>query len=81
MPEGANALHEPIYTAAELATAKRLHPTTIRKLFVNEPGVIRFAIGRRLGRRHYYSLRIPHSVVERVFGRMTVSGPSGDAST
>jgi hypothetical protein len=73
MPQATDAANELLYTADELAKAKKVHPTTIRKLFVNEPGVIRFGMGHRHGRRQYYTLRIPHSVAERVFGRMTVS--------
>jgi hypothetical protein len=64
---------EIVYTAEELALAKKLHPSTIRKLFLQEPGVIRFGRGRHCGKRPYFTLRIPHSVAERVWARMTVS--------
>jgi hypothetical protein len=67
-----DAINEPVYTAEELAQSRKLHPTTIRKMFVDEPGVIRLGHGGRRGRRQYYTLRIPHSVAERVFRRMTV---------
>ena len=63
---------EVIYTPEELAKATKLHVTTIRKRFAEEPGVLRLghpAIGRR---RQYFTLRIPASVVQRVFARMTV---------
>ena len=70
----AEAVHEPIFTAEELARVHRLHPATIRKLFREEPGVIRLGHGYRRDRRQYFTLRIPRSVAERVFGRMTVRG-------
>jgi hypothetical protein len=72
MLEAVNTADEVVYTAEELAQAKKLHPSTVRKLFLDEPGVIRFGRGHRRGRRQYYTLRIPHSVAERVFDRMTV---------
>jgi hypothetical protein len=67
-----NAIDEPVFTAEELARSRKLHPATIRKLFVAEPGVIRLGHGGHAGRRRYFTLRIPHSVAERVFRRMTV---------
>jgi hypothetical protein len=73
-PEASNAVDEPVYTPEELAKAKKLHVATVRKLFMEEPDVIRFghpATGRR---RQYYTLRIPSRVAARVFGRMTVGG-------
>jgi hypothetical protein len=69
-----NILDEPVYTPAEVGKLTKFHPAKIREIFVDEPGVIRLghpAIGRR---RQYYTLRIPQSVMERVFGRMTVGG-------
>jgi len=67
-----NPLEEPKFTPEELAQIHKLHPSTIRKLFVDEEGVIRLGhpgLGRR---RQYFTLRIPASVAARVFGRMTV---------
>ena len=58
----------------KLANATKLHIATIRKMFMDEPGVIRLghaALGRR---RQYFTLRIPARVAARVFSRMTV-GP------
>jgi hypothetical protein len=65
------------YTSTELARQKRVHPSTIRELFVNEPGVLRFGRARGRGRRRYYVLRIPKAVADRVFGRLTVGEPRG----
>jgi hypothetical protein len=67
-----NAINERIYTSEELAGFWKLHPTTIRKLFVDEPGVIRLGRGSWHGKRQHYRLRIPQSVADRVFGRMKV---------
>ena len=72
--DSANAIDEPVYTPEELAKLKKLHPATIRKTFIDEPGVMRLghsSVGRR---RQYFTLRIPASVAARVFGRMTVGG-------
>jgi hypothetical protein len=65
-------LEDGIFTSAELAQKIRLHPETIRKLFWDEPGVIR--LGRRgdRHRRRYYTLRIPAAVAARVLARLTV---------
>jgi hypothetical protein len=78
-PEKLHPAEEPIYTPEEIARAKRLHPATIRKLFVDEPGVIRFGHPAHGRQRQYYTLRIPASVAARVFGRMTV-GDGGRAA-
>jgi hypothetical protein len=65
---------EIVFTAEELAGAKKLHPTTIRRLFLDEPGVMRLGREGGRGRRQYFTLRIPRSVADRVFRRMTVGG-------
>ena len=71
-----DAPNDPVFTAEELARDKKLHPATIRKLFLDEPGVIRLGHSHARGRRQYYTLRIPRSVADRVFGQMTVK-PTG----
>jgi hypothetical protein len=52
---------------------KPLSSDTIRRLFVDEPGVIVIQ-KRRKGTRIYRTLLIPESVVDRVFARMTNGG-------
>jgi len=69
MPE---VIEELVYTPDELAAAKKLHPSTVRKLFIDEPGVIRLGHHAGRKRRQYFTLRIPASVAQRVFQRMTV---------
>ena len=55
------------YTPKDLATVWRLDETTIRRLFIDEPGVLKIGkSNRRDGKRDYLSLRIPQSVAERV---------------
>jgi hypothetical protein len=63
---------EVVFTPAELAAMKHLSVDFIRALFENEPGVMVLHRPRR-GVRRYRTLRIPASVAERVFRRMTVA--------
>jgi hypothetical protein len=69
-------LKEPVFTSEELAELKRVHLTTIIKWFMDEPGVMRIGKGALGEKRQYFSLRIPASVAQRVFQRMTVSAGS-----
>ena len=57
------------YTPKELSAVWRLDETTIRRLFIDQPGVLKIGkSGRRDGKRDYLSLRIPESVARRVHG-------------
>jgi hypothetical protein len=70
---GVNGALERHYSAQEIAEMWHLSPTTIIRLFRDEPGVVK--IGKspsRRGRRSYTTLRIPESVVQRVHRRLTV---------
>lgn len=60
------------YAVAELAELWNLSTDKVRDLFENEPGVV--VLGERNPRhkRRYRTLRIPHSVVERVHARLSV---------
>ncbi len=65
---------EPHYTVAEISKKLNLSKDAVRSLFQNEPGV--FVLGdiittRR--KRRYTTLRIPESVVERVYRRCLIS--------
>ena len=65
-------LGEHLYTPQELAELTSLHVTTIRRLFMDEPGVIRRGKqNRRDGKRAYVTLRIPKSVAERKLRDLT----------
>lgn len=77
MKENSEPRDEPHFTPEELATSRKVHPNTIRKIFVDEPGVLRLGHPASRKRRQYFTLRIPASVAERVFKRMTVGGLKG----
>lgn len=55
------------FTPAELAEAWQLDKSTIRRIFIDMPGVLK--IGRRVarGKRRYVTLRIPREIAERVY--------------
>jgi hypothetical protein len=72
-PEDPKTIVELKFTVEELAAQHKVHRSTIQKLFVDEPGVIRFGHGGSRKKRQYFTLRIPVSVAVRVFNRMTVS--------
>lgn len=59
------------YTCKELAEQWKVDQSTIRKLFRDEPGVLRFGRSGRRTKRDYVSLRIPASVAARVHARRT----------
>jgi hypothetical protein len=56
------------FEPAELGLLWKLDATTIRRIFQDEPGVLRIGkSNRRDGKRDYITLRIPKSVAERVW--------------
>ncbi len=58
------------YSVAEIAELWKLSVDTVRKLFANEPGLMVIGNGDpRPGTRRYRTLRIPESVVLRVYRR------------
>ena len=58
------------YAVTEIAEMWNLSPDKVREIFKNEPGVL--VIGEQSPRhkRRYVTLRIPHSVLERVHLRL-----------
>ena len=61
---------EPHFTPKQLAQLWGFNCTTITRMFVDEPGVLKFGKqGRRDGKRDYVSLRIPASIAQRVHER------------
>ena len=58
------------YSVAEVAKMWGLSEDFVRDLFINEPGVLVFGNGPNPGARRYRTLRIPGSVVERVYRRL-----------
>jgi hypothetical protein len=67
------ALSERHYSVKELAEMWALSPAAIRRLFRDEPGVLRFGKEKRGHQRDYVTLRIPVSVAERVYRRCTLA--------
>jgi excisionase family DNA binding protein len=59
-------------TVAEVAERLKVTDETVRRLFLNEPGVLVICFPRR-GRRVYRTLRIPERVFVRVLTRLTKS--------
>ena len=60
------------WTPKELSAVWRLDETTIRRLFIDEHGVLKIGkSGRRDGKRDYLSLRIPESIAKRVHGELS----------
>ena len=47
-----------------------MSPAAIRRLFGREQGVLRYGTEKKGHQRNYVSLRIPSSVVERVYRRL-----------
>jgi len=44
------------------------HESTVRRMFIDEPGVLKYGkASRHDGRRDYVTLRIPESVARRVY--------------
>jgi hypothetical protein len=58
------------YTPSNVAELWRLNVETIRRIFQNEPGVMVLQAPARKGKRPYKTIRIPHSVLERVRARL-----------
>lgn len=58
------------YTVAQLSRMWVFSESTIRRLFIKEPGVIRLSHQPTKKRRGYTSIRIPERIAERVHRRM-----------
>jgi hypothetical protein len=78
MPDSASVIRsvpgllERHLTPAEIAQAWQLDESTVRRIFIDEPGVLK--IGRAIGRggkRSYVTLRIPPTVAARVYAERT----------
>ena len=63
------SLTERHFSAKELAHMWGMSPAAIRRLFRDEPGVLRFGKEKRGHKRDYVTIRIPASVAERVYRR------------
>jgi len=59
------------YTPQELAQVWRLDESTVRRLFQDEPGVLKIGQTGRRTKRDYVTLRIPASIAARFYGSRT----------
>ena len=67
MANGKVVAFERHYRPKDLAKVWGLDESTVRRLFQDEPGVLKIGqSGRRDGKRDYVSIRIPESVASRV---------------
>jgi hypothetical protein len=64
------ATEQQFLTIVEVSERLKVNEDTLRRLFVNEPGVIVICFPRK-GKRVYRTLRIPESVFQRVLTRLT----------
>ena len=55
------------YTPKELAEVWRLDESTIRRMFQDEPGVLKIGQTGRRSKRDYVTLRIPASTAARFY--------------
>jgi hypothetical protein len=67
---GQVGVEEIYYTVTDVAGRLKINEDTVRRLFLNEPGVLVICFPRR-GRRVYRTLRIPETVLQRVVTRLT----------
>ncbi len=58
------------YTVAEVAALWNLSEDTIRKIFRDDPAVLKIGVSEKLHKRGYVVLRIPESVVMRTHERL-----------
>jgi hypothetical protein len=71
-PEATRVFEERHYSVGEIAAMWNLGVDAVRKLFRNEPGVLALGSVKRRGKRPYVTLRIPQSVLERVYRQKTL---------
>ena len=59
------------YSVAEVAAVWKLSHDAVRKIFQNEPGVLVLGGQGPAHKRRYTTMRVPESVMLRVYRRMT----------
>lgn len=67
----ASSFSERHYAVGEIGALWNLSSDAVRKLFQDEPGVLVLGDQASPHRRRYTTLRIPESVLQRVYRRMT----------
>lgn len=63
---------EEYFSVGELAKRYKMSADSVRHMFENEPGVLKWQSQQSAGRRRKITLRIPLSAIERVEARMRV---------
>jgi hypothetical protein len=71
--EQSNLMKETHYTPDDLAGMWGVSVDSIRRIFRDEPGVLKMGEKSPKHKRQYLTLRIPESVVERVYTRLSES--------
>jgi hypothetical protein len=69
--EQSHVMAEKHYTPTELAEMWGVSVQTVRELFKDEDGVLKIGSDGTRNRRAYKTLRIPHSVAERVHTKLS----------
>jgi hypothetical protein len=64
------------YSPAELAEVWRLSEDTVRRMFEREPDVLIFENPEKASERRRRTMRIPESVAERVYRRLSTRRPA-----
>jgi hypothetical protein len=67
---GMSPVPQTVFTVAEVAELLKVNTETVRRLFLDEPGVILISFPRR-GKRVYRTVRIPEDVLRRVITRVS----------
>jgi len=62
------------YSVSELASSWQLSENTIRRMFENEPGVLKWGTSEGRFKRRYITMRIPETVVLRVHRQLRAAG-------
>jgi len=70
----ASVAFEKHYCVSDLAEIWGLSERTIRRIFSDEPGVIKWEHSETRFKRGYKTLRIPESVVQRVHRKLRKAG-------
>src|SRR5258707_12064216 len=73
-PEYREPCIEKHYSVSELAVMWNLSENTIRRMFENEPGVLIWGATEGRFKRRYTTLRIPETVVLRVYRQFRAAG-------
>jgi hypothetical protein len=66
-----SAFNQPHYTVDQVAEMWNMSRDCIRRLFLREPGVLKIARSGSRHKRSYTTLRIPETVLSRVYRRIS----------